>query len=65
METANRTIKFYVDYNAKFIAMYMRLQSCIKFINRKGLKNDCDNMLRIFDNTGVEYDPITGNEVID
>lgn len=54
---------YFVEYNCKFIAMYKRLINALKFIERKGLRNDYDNVLRIFDNEGNQFDPITGREV--
>ena len=53
-------MKYFVEYNCKFIAMYKSVKSCISFINKKGLKDDDDNMLRIYDEEGNTYCPITG-----
>lgn len=52
--------KYFVEYNAQFIAMYKSIRSCLNFISRKGLKDDEDNMLRIYDECGNTYNPITG-----
>ena len=52
---------YFVEYNAKFIAMYKTVKACLNFIDRKGLKSDYDNELRIFDKNGNEYNPTNGN----
>ena len=54
---------FFVEYNAKFVAMYKSVKACLNFISRKGWVNDFDNMLRIFDKQGNEYNPITGEQI--
>lgn len=54
---------YYVEYNAVYIARYKTIKSCLNFINRKKLKNDCDNVLRIWDNTGVLYDTTNGQVI--
>lgn len=51
---------YFVDYNAKFVAMYKSVRACLKYIERKGLRNDYDNVLRIFDKNGNEYNPTNG-----
>lgn len=51
---------YYVEYNCKFIAMYKTLNGALKFIERKGLKNDYDNIVRLFDNNGNEYNTLNG-----
>lgn len=51
---------FFVEYNAKFVAMYKSVRACLNFIERKGYVNDFDNTVRIFDKEGNEYHPITG-----
>lgn len=53
-------MKFFVEYNAQYMAMYKSVKACLNLINRKGWKNDEDNMLRIVDENGDEYDTITG-----
>lgn len=53
--------KFFVEYNAKFVAMYVSVKACLNFISRKGYVNDLDNMVRIFDNEGNEYNTRNGN----
>jgi hypothetical protein len=52
---------FFVEYNAKFVAMYRSVKACLNFISRKGYVNDLDNLVRIFDNDGNEYHTINGN----
>lgn len=54
---------YYVEYNCKIIAMYKSVKACIKFIDRKGLADDYENSLHIFDQTGDEYDTIFGNKI--
>lgn len=61
MDCSMKASKFFVEYNCKFIAMYKSISSCLKFIQRKGLQCDLDNMVRIFDSDGNEYHPFTGN----
>ena len=51
---------FFVEYNGKFVADYMYLSGALKFVKRKGYVNDYDNMVRIFDREGNEYDPTNG-----
>lgn len=48
-------MKYFVEYNAKYIAGYKTLKAAQNFIARKGLKNDDDNVLTIWDNKGNEY----------
>ena len=47
---------YFVEYNAKYIASYKSLKAAQNFIARKGLKNDEDNVLTIWDNEGNEYE---------
>lgn len=54
---------FFVEYNAKFVAMYKSMKACLNFISRKGYVNDLDNLVRIFDKDGNEYNPINGNPI--
>lgn len=56
-------MKYFVDYNCKFIAMYKRIHNAMNFIKNKGLVNDYDNILRLLDENGNEYDPITGCKI--
>lgn len=51
-----RIMTYFVEYNAKYIAMYKSLKSAQNFIVRKGLKNDEDNILRIWDSEGNELE---------
>ena len=55
--------RFFVEYNCKFIAMYKSVHACLNFIDRKGLKDDYDNTLRIVDNNGDMYNKISGNKL--
>lgn len=51
---------YFVDYNCKFIFSSKSLKRCLNHIERKGLQSDCDNMLRIVDQNGDEYNPMNG-----
>lgn len=53
----------FVDYNGKFIAQYKRMNAALNYINRKGLQDDLDNTLRLVDEKGNEYSPITGRVI--
>ncbi|MBP5422002.1 MAG: hypothetical protein J6Y78_06155 [Paludibacteraceae bacterium] len=56
---------YFVEYNAVYIARYKTIKSCLNFIKRKNLKNDCNNVLRIWDNTGMLYDTTNGKIIED
>lgn len=56
--------KFFVVYNAKFIAMYKSVKACLNFIQRRQLKDDESNSLNIYDNNGDEYSITTGKKII-
>lgn len=47
---------FFVEYNAKYIASYKSLKAAQNFIDRKCLKNDDANVLRIWDSEGYEHE---------
>lgn len=51
---------FWVEYNGAFIACYKSVRACLNFIARKDLRNDYDNIVRIFDNNGDMYHPVFG-----
>ena len=53
----------FVDYNGQFIAQYRRMSAALTYIERKGLQDDLDNTLRLVDDKGNEYNPITGQEI--
>lgn len=53
-------MKYYVQYNGQYMAIYKSVKACLNLINRKGWKNDENNMLRIVDENGDEYDTING-----
>ena len=53
-------MKYYVEYNCQYMAIYKSVKACLNLINRKGWKNDENNMLRIVDENGDEYDTIKG-----
>lgn len=54
---------YYVEYNGAFIASYKTLKGALNYIDRKGLQDDCDNTLRVFDRYGEQYNPINGNKL--
>lgn len=56
-------MKYFVSYNAKFMAEYKSVKACLNFINRKGYKNDENNLLYIVDEEGNEYDVVTGKYI--
>lgn len=58
----HKIMKFFVSYNAKYIASRKSLKMAVKFIETKGLKNDEDNLLYIVDSNGVYY---TASGVVD
>lgn len=47
---------YFVEYNAKYIAMYKTLKAAKNFIARKGLKDDECNILHIWDSEGNEHE---------
>lgn len=51
-------MKYFVEYNAKYIAEYKTLKGCINFIQRKNLKDDEDNTLNIVDENSVYIENI-------
>ena len=53
----------FIDYNGKYIAQYKRMRAALNYINRKGLQDDMDNTLRLVDDKGNEYNPITGQSI--
>ena len=53
----------FIDYNGKYIAQYKRMNAALDYINRKGLQDDMDNTLRLVDDKGNEYNPITGQTI--
>lgn len=54
---------YFVDYNGEYIASYKTLHGCLNFIGRRGYQDDADNTLRIVDQYGNLYNPITGSEM--
>jgi len=54
---------YFIEYNGKFIKSCKTIKSCINHIERKHLTNDCDNVLRIFDQDGNEYNTVSGKEI--
>lgn len=53
-------MRYWVDYNGKFVAEYKTLRGCLNYIKREGLQNDFDNTLNIVDVKGNMYNTITG-----
>lgn len=48
-------MKYYVFYNAKLMATKGSLNSAKRFIERKGYRDDADNLLVLTDADGNEY----------
>lgn len=42
--------KWFVEYNGKFIAEYRTKRGALNFVERKGLNDDRDNLLRLWHN---------------
>lgn len=57
--------RYFVDYNGKYIAEYKSIKACLNFIVRKGLKDDDDNMLLIWDDDRNMYNSKTGEQLND
>lgn len=55
--------KFFVEYNCAFVADYMTLRRALDYVKRKHLVNDEDNIVRIVDREGNEYNTITGKKI--
>ena len=53
-------MKYFIEYNAKYIAEYKTIKGCLNLINKKGIKDDENNCLCIIDENGVVYSPVTG-----
>lgn len=53
--------RYFVEYNGKFVATYKSVNACLNFISRKDYVNDLDNLVRVFDNDGNEYNTINGS----
>lgn len=49
-------MKYFIEYNAKFIAERKSIKACVALIIKKGLKNDDENLLYIVDELGNYYD---------
>ena len=61
MKTKSKPRAYFVEYNAKFMAIYKTLNGALKFIQRKGYRTDYYNLVRIWDDKGNEYNTINGN----
>lgn len=48
-------MKYFIEYNAKFIAERKSIKACLSLIAKKNLKNDNDNLLYIVDEHGNYY----------
>lgn len=51
-------MKYFIEYNAKYIAEFKTLKGCINYIQRKNLKDDENNSLSIVDENGVYIENI-------
>lgn len=49
-------MKYFVSYNAKYIAQCKSIKHCLSVITKKGLKDDENNLLEIVDEDGIYYD---------
>lgn len=54
---------YFVEYNGKCLKATKRITPALAFINRKGLQDDADNVLRLVDSQGEMYNPITGSPI--
>lgn len=50
-------MEFLVIYNAKVMNIYKSLKAAVKFIERKGYKDDSFNMCWIVNQDGICYHP--------
>lgn len=48
-------MKYFIEYNAKYIAERKSIKACVALIVKKGLKSDDDNLLYIVDEHGNYY----------
>jgi len=54
---------YFVEYNGKYVASYNTIRGAIGYVNRKNLRDDADNTLRIVDSNGDMYNTISGNKL--
>lgn len=54
---------YYVNYNSVNIACFRYLKNALKYIKRRGLKENDNNMLLIMDYKGNLYEPVNGCEI--
>lgn len=54
---------YFVYYNGKYIAEYKSVRACLNFINRKGLQDDYNNVLRIVNTDGDMYHTVLGTPI--
>ena len=52
---------YFVEYNGKLLRATKTKPVALSFINKKGLKDDEFNSLKLVDSNGAIYDPVTGN----
>lgn len=55
---------YFVEYNGKCLKATKRLHAALAFIEKKGLQDDTDNVLRLADSNGDMYNPINGNPIV-
>lgn len=48
-------MKFFVEYNGKYVAEYKSVKSCLNYIEKKNLKDDENNLLVIICDNGDMY----------
>lgn len=51
-------MKYFVEYNGKYIAEYKTLKGCINYIEKRNLKDDENNSLNIVDGNGIYLENI-------
>lgn len=55
---------YFVEYNGRLLKATKRLKPALSFIQKRGLQDDADNVLRLVDSTGEMYNPINGTPIV-
>lgn len=58
---AKKIKAYFVEYNGKYVGIYKTLRGAFNFVQKKGLKDDESNSLRVFDDKGNHYNPYPKN----
>lgn len=53
-------MKYYVEYNGRIMNTFNTIARALAFVARKGYLNNNNDLLRVYDSDGDEYDPNTG-----